>query len=255
MKEVENIISYPRKERTVTPKFHFRLGMWKKIENRKFWNKPNGGFWGSPENSERGWSWFVDSGMSGWDLRYPTKYRLRKGAKVYIINSPTDLDKFPGKHHEYLGDKYYNFKGLLKKFGYDAIWLTEEGERMTRYYTSPDNTFGFYGWDVESVLALNKDVIVYPEISGLSSIPRKLQGIKLISSAGLVFDGSRWRHPKEVSDWNAIEEQQDLGKFRSRKALIRYLISLRYYVGATAFEVLSAENQKLCMIQYRWPTK
>jgi len=47
---------------------------------------------------------------------------------------------------------YLDFEQLSKT--YDAVWLTYNGERKTRY-SNPD----LYGWDCESVLILNKNSV------------------------------------------------------------------------------------------------
>ena len=63
---------------------------------------------------------------------------------------------FPEKSFTYL-NKYIDFEKLVK-IGIDAIWLTEKGINQT-HLSQPSN---LYGWDVETVLVLNKKCCFEP---------------------------------------------------------------------------------------------
>lgn len=116
--------------------------------------KPNGGLWASPVESKWGWKDWCDSEDFRECITY-FDFSLKPGASVYVIDSYQDLEKFkyinPG-FHEFLCS--IDFESA--KTEYDAILLTDKGEQETRL----SQPLSLYGWDCESLLVLNKDVIV-----------------------------------------------------------------------------------------------
>jgi hypothetical protein len=118
------------------------------------WPKPTGGLWTSSWlGEERGSAWiqwclsecYSVPDACRWDgtLLHPDPT-----ANVYVIDTFQDLEDLlcgnQGVDCNY--NRYPNFATLIKK--YDAIHLTERGERETKF-TLPEN---LYGWDVECTL-------------------------------------------------------------------------------------------------------
>lgn len=143
----------------------FDIQKWENPVNGN-WIKPrSGGLWASPVESS--WSWkdwceaenFYDKPFS--EVEY-FDFSLSEHANVYEINSVYDLKRF----------KYGRVEGLDLEHGiktfpryiidfekaseeYDAIFLTTIGESTTRY----SDPYSLYGWDCESILILNKEII------------------------------------------------------------------------------------------------
>ena len=124
----------------------------KPIKNNN-WIKPIGGLWASPINSKWGWvDWCKLENYGDITKSFTFWYE----GNLLIIDSLDDLKTkvhFVNKQ-EY---KYYariDFEKLSKK--YDAMFLTENGQRETRY-SHPES---LYGWDCESILIFNSNGII-----------------------------------------------------------------------------------------------
>ena len=126
------------------------------IKNRKYFIKPYGGLWVSPIDSEYGWKdWCEDEDFG--DLT--SHFDVVLDGIIMVIDSYFDAkDKLYWIHDDedisFTFGKSIDFEAMLKD-GIDAIWLTVEGERSTRY----TDKHCLYGWDCESVLIMNKDII------------------------------------------------------------------------------------------------
>ena len=136
------------------------------IENIKSFNiKPKGGLWCSPVNSSYGWrDWCeAEEFVKGQGFSNYFKFNLKDMNRVYKINSFFDLLLFPYKIKT-PGQNYIDYEEAAKH--YDAIWLTEEGQRETRLpelnglYDIDGSNINLYGWDCESLLILNKEAII-----------------------------------------------------------------------------------------------
>ena len=125
---------------------YFNRGLVKPIRNNIF--KPNGGFWTSPIESNHSWKqWCDDQGFRECIESNSMKIRLEEDARVLIIDSASKLRSLPRVGTSPINS--IDFKKLSKI--YDAIWLTEIGERTTRF----SSIVSLYGWDCESVLIMN----------------------------------------------------------------------------------------------------
>lgn len=110
--------------------------------------KPSGGLWTSPVNCEYGWKQWCES--EEFNVKRLTRHvRLRFNGNLLVIDDESDLDKLtwesPFKH------MFYPLWEPLVSAGYDAVHLTERGERKTRL-THPRS---LYGWDCETVFVMN----------------------------------------------------------------------------------------------------
>lgn len=130
-----------------------------------YWCKPEGGIWCSPVGSNFGWEdcdageQFIQEGM--------TKIELKLEGEFIIIDTYEDLNKLPW--NKFCGSpniELIDFENVVRE-GVDAIYLTEEGQRQTKYpygfgvdWSFTNEKFrNLYGWDCESVLILNHKCI------------------------------------------------------------------------------------------------
>ena len=132
----------------------------KPFNGRFHLNKPAGGLWASPIGSNHSWRKYAESFRGEEHFKKSFTFSLKDSARVLIIDSREDIKKIPIIKHD-LDDLSlkFDFQKLVKK--YDAIFLTEKGERRTRHH----HPMSFYGWDCESILVFNKDIIVPVELS------------------------------------------------------------------------------------------
>ncbi len=113
--------------------------------------KPRGGLWTSPVYSDWSWKhWCREENFRKIDESVSFKLGFKLEAKILIINSIKDLEVLP-KRKDIAFELAVDFEKLAKK--YDGIWLTEVGEKATRFSESLD----LWGWDVETVLIFNSD--------------------------------------------------------------------------------------------------
>ena len=122
------------------------------ISDEPFRNKPRGGLWTSPVNSEYGWKeWSADNGYGN----TKTHIKLWFSGTILLIDSLFDMEKLPWIGSD--GSWFISFQALCAMgFSYDAIQLTVKGEQETRY-AHPKS---LYGWDCETVLIMNPESIV-----------------------------------------------------------------------------------------------
>lgn len=141
------------KERIIKSFIHYgadsyNIAKFRDITNNPYMPvKPFGGLWVSPIDSKFGWKDFCI--QDHYSIDSLDKYfiiQLIPFTKVYTIDTYKELATLPRIKGTYNVD----FEAIAKK--YQAIYLTEEGQRTTRY-TRPMN---LYGWDCESILILDK---------------------------------------------------------------------------------------------------
>jgi hypothetical protein len=135
--------------------------LFRKIENIDF-VKPNGGLWTSPIDSKYGWRHFIANNSEYSDFLEKRFFlSLKKTAKVLVINCYEDFIQLP----VVISNKFYeslDFE-LITEY-YDAIWVTMKGLAETAHHRrnsrkGPIMPPNLWGWDVETVLLLNKDAI------------------------------------------------------------------------------------------------
>ena len=143
----------------ITTGFEFDLNLFdSNIRNCGGLNKPIGGLWGSPENSEYGWKDWCESEdfnkNEGIDVCF--RWKFKDTAKVLKINSEKDyvqlLDKYLNKiDNPYLPDRYKYLDWSKIAEDYDGFHLTYDGFCQLR----ENYAWGFYSWDCESVIVFN----------------------------------------------------------------------------------------------------
>ena len=132
----------------------FDINKFNKVLNRPESTKPFGGFWGSRKNVAFGWKeWCYETGFKKKDLTHTMLFSLSKSAKILVIDNIKILDKLPQNEENHIVNGLYvtlDFEELSKQ--YDAIEvLIHEDERLYEE---------LYGWDCDSILVMNPDVII-----------------------------------------------------------------------------------------------
>jgi hypothetical protein len=121
------------------------------ISDRVYRNKPCGGLWTSPIDSEYGWKDWSGANDYG-DLS--EHFVVKFSGSMIIIDSYKDMLEMPWVNHS--GRDFISFQAYCPGyFEYDAIHLTAKGEEETRFSHPKD----LYGWDCETVLILNPESI------------------------------------------------------------------------------------------------
>lgn len=132
---------------------NFDLNKFEVIKNRHGFNKPYGGLWASPvDESKRVWKdWCLSESFHIDSLKNSFKFRLDKRSWILVIRSDKDLtklDKYVIDLNMYL--RIFDFEKMA--MDYDAIYV-EAGSNYDLYQY-------LYGWDVDSILVFNPDIIV-----------------------------------------------------------------------------------------------
>ena len=118
--------------------------------------KPDGGLWASRKNGDMTWKdWCEIEEFRLDSFNCSFEFTLKNNARVLELNSIEQLDTLPKlKGFEQWFDKensfsicYLNFTELAKL--YDAIEVTD----IHKLY------FALYGWDCNSILIMNPDVV------------------------------------------------------------------------------------------------
>lgn len=118
-------------------------------------NKPMGGFWASRCDAEYGWrDWCITTGHKSWADDKPFIFSLTNDARILQIKSNDDMEKL--RPYE-LGSSCGLTVNIATARGYDF-------ERMTKDYDAIEVDgyrlyWQMYGWDCESILIFNPDVI------------------------------------------------------------------------------------------------
>lgn len=120
--------------------------------------KPIGGMWASPIDAECGWKQWCTSEEFWLDkLDANFEFSLSDDARVFHIKSVKDLKKLPEWKGLFDSTWYcIDFEKAMKQ--YDAIELHLSDEIKDDYLNSL--YFRLYGWDCDSILIMNPDIIV-----------------------------------------------------------------------------------------------
>lgn len=128
-----------------------------RVINREYSNKPLGGLWSSPEESDVTWKeWCEAEHFRECSEDNCFRFKLKEGAKVLVLENKSDLDNLPKVKLD-LSHITMNidldFEALAKE--YDAIMVYVY--RGKDYF---DNLYHeLYGWDCDTLYVMNKDVI------------------------------------------------------------------------------------------------
>jgi len=116
--------------------------------------KPDGGLWASPVNAKYGWKEFCTrEGFRVEKLRTSFKFTLAENANILRLTSAAQLNELPKAPNNI--DKEYaavflDFEKLMAD-GVDAIQVNITGDGLYNKLN---------GWDCDSILILNKNIIM-----------------------------------------------------------------------------------------------
>lgn len=138
------------------------------IRNSDFGTKPRGGYWASPTDSHKTYEDYIIDNIEDYKPTVKTIFKLKDDARLLVIKNVKQLSKLPinRKSKSYMNDMrtsamykvYLDFEKLAEE--YDAMLVY-----MNKGASSQDdrlmNTvfYKLYGWDVDSLLVFNKNVI------------------------------------------------------------------------------------------------
>lgn len=129
----------------------FDVNLFKEIKNREMFVKPHGGLWACGKHYEYNWkSWCKNNDFYMNTMMLSFEFELKKDSNILIIDNYTQLYKLPNLFN--LGDSFHlDFEALSKN--YDAIELLISKDYDNLYWK-------MYGWDCDSILIMNKEVII-----------------------------------------------------------------------------------------------
>ena len=139
--------------------------MFRPIRNHGFLTKPTGGLWASPLFAELGWKdWCIRENFCVYSLEKYFTFTLSESANVYHIYKVADLYALPiqtNKSSRVMLEYLYciDFEKCIE-LGYDAIELHLSEEDVTGVDFMNRLYFQLYGWDCDSILIMNPEVIV-----------------------------------------------------------------------------------------------
>jgi hypothetical protein len=109
-------------------------------------NKPYGGLWASPTNSEFGWRDWRRS--AEWEpVEDSFEFALKPNSRIVRINTEEDCTLLPWVPAAFSVYPVLDFEALAERA--DALWVTNEGRKLPR----------FMGWDCETLLVLNEGAL------------------------------------------------------------------------------------------------
>lgn len=133
----------------------FDKSMFNKIKNADCSTKPKGGLWASDVEAEHGWKdWCEAEEFRDCKEENSFSFVLSDNAKVLYIDSIDDLKVLPK-----IDDKFgMNF----------SSWILLDFEKLAETYDAVevsissdfDLYYQLYGWDCDSIVIMNPDVVV-----------------------------------------------------------------------------------------------
>lgn len=121
------------------------------IKNERAWVKPIGGLWASNINAKYGWrDWCEEQRFRECSIDNSFKFKLKEDSRILKIDNSDILKKLPIVNAPFR-TSWINLDFEKIKEEYDAIEvLISEDHRLY---------WDLYGWDCDSLLVLNKEVI------------------------------------------------------------------------------------------------
>lgn len=121
--------------------------------NRPGFNKPYGGIWASPVGAKYGWKeWNKENYYSECKEENSFTFSLRENANILHIRSKEDFDLLSRQENDF---------GFTTIIPVDYEKMVVDGWDAIELHLSDnwDLYFDLYGWDCDSILILNKEVI------------------------------------------------------------------------------------------------
>lgn len=128
--------------------------LFRKPRNRHGFSKPSGGFWASPVDAEFGWKdWCDRNDFRKCCIDCSFTFTLKDDAKVLTIRYTGDAKRLPQRPLDCWPSDWVmpDFEKLIRD-GWDAVELVLSSDEWLYWV--------MYGWDCDSIVILNPDVIV-----------------------------------------------------------------------------------------------
>lgn len=144
---------------------HFDRNAFVPIQNGKeVLPKPIGGLWASPADAKFGWKeWCESENFRECEKEDSFSFTLKKNAKVAHIFSNYDLNQLPQRSLDFISSftswVLLDFEKMLQD-GIDALELHLSASQNRDYNDGNDLYFLLYGWDCDSILVMNPDIIL-----------------------------------------------------------------------------------------------
>ena len=129
-------------------------------ENVPLFSKPRGGLWGSPIDAKFGWKqWYKRENFADCTGENSFQFCLSDAARVFHIRSVEDAKQIPKQEVPFptVMKIIPDFEQMVSE-GWDAVELHLSEEPPSDYFSGL--YFNLYGWDCDSIVVLNKDVII-----------------------------------------------------------------------------------------------
>lgn len=121
-------------------------------------NKPLGGLWASPLNSDNSWGeWCSDNSFRLDTLSKHFIFKLNKNSNIYVIDDINDLIEI-STITNIIGQKSINIPYLVQN--YDGVFVTSKASHKLRQTPYDMNLNDLYSWDVESICIWNSNIII-----------------------------------------------------------------------------------------------
>ena len=131
----------------------FNISTFEPIINLPRWNKPDGGLWASPKDSDNDWyNWCICNNFKLNKLEKSFEFDISQNAKILKIHAGSDLRKLePYDYSFHKWNLYPDFEAITQD-GYDA---------MEVFINDDDIYFKLYGWDCDTLLVFNPEVMIF----------------------------------------------------------------------------------------------
>jgi len=141
---------------------NFNKQLFTPIKNHEFLSKPKGGLWGSPIEANFGWKeWCEAENFRACNIENSFKFILKADANILVINSVSDLDPLPKiKPNFPVNWICLDFEKLIE-MRTDAVQLNLSNDTSNSW--SETLYFKLYGWDCDSIIIMNPDIIQIKE--------------------------------------------------------------------------------------------
>ena len=133
----------------------FDKNKFKPIKNLNYISKPSGGLWASRLDSKYGWEkWAKNNEIDFCDLTKSFQFKISNSAKILTIDNVNKLKKLPlikkDLSKEIGLSNQIDFEKLAMKYDAIEVLISKDEELY----------FALYGWDCDSILVLNPNVII-----------------------------------------------------------------------------------------------
>ena len=149
---------------------HFDINQFNQVVNRPYSNKPFGGLWSSPtEDVDIGWKeWCVGNEFNLDKLNTYFDFRIKDNSKILEIKDIKDLDKLPKvkldeEVKEIITSTNMNadidFEELSKEYDGIQVWMYRSKDINSTERLFDGIYYRMYGWDVDTLLVFNPNII------------------------------------------------------------------------------------------------